>query len=194
MEENKMTVAESIEVISRMIRSTRHNIERTSHRPFLIWGYTTTIVALAVWYSVSTTQNHAWFLLWFAIPVIGITATYISRPRQSHKGYVRTPIDKAICCLWSVLGLAALVATIFSFVKQMDILFFIILLIASGTAITGLILQFKTLIATGIAGLLLSGIFLFTEGIDQCLTFAATFVIMNVIPGHIIQYRSRKAQ
>ena len=194
MENSKMDVTESIEIISRMICNTRRNIERSSYRPFLIWGYTTIIVALAVWFCVGITQDSVWFWLWFAIPVIGCVAMYLFGRRSTVKGYVRTPIDRAISYLWIVLGLAGFIASIFSFVRYMDILFLIVLLMASGTAITGFILQFRVLIAAGLAGLILSVLFLFIEGIDQCLIFAAIFFVMTVVPGHIIQYRLRKTE
>lgn len=189
---NKMSAAESIELITRMIHSTRHNLEQYAYRPFLVWGYTTIAVALAVWGCITITQNPAWFGLWFAIPVIGGITTYLLRGTHAPKGYVRTPIDKALSYLWIILGIAGCIASISSFVKPIDILFLIVLLMGSGTAITGLILQARLFTAAGLVGLALSVLFLIVQGISQCLIFAAVFFVMMVIPGHIIRHRLRK--
>ena len=50
MEDKRISEKESLELIARMIRETQDNAARYAAYPLLIWGYTTVIVSLVVWY------------------------------------------------------------------------------------------------------------------------------------------------
>ena len=55
MEEKPLNEKESLELITQMIRNTQKKMEKGSGLPFLIWGYVTIAVSLAVWtYRVGT--------------------------------------------------------------------------------------------------------------------------------------------
>ncbi len=71
MENKQLNEKESLELITRMINNTQQKLEKGNGLPFLIWGYTTILVSLVVWYFFSTTGNPNWNYLWFLIPVIG---------------------------------------------------------------------------------------------------------------------------
>ena len=58
MEDKVLTEKESLDLISQMIRNTRSRLEDNSGIPFLIWGYTTVIVAVIVWSLVTTSGNR----------------------------------------------------------------------------------------------------------------------------------------
>ena len=50
MEDRQLNEKESLELIAQMIRNTQHGLEKGKGIPFLIWGYVTITVSLAVWY------------------------------------------------------------------------------------------------------------------------------------------------
>lgn len=182
MEDRKMTEKESLELISQMIRETRENIEKHVAYPLLIWGYLTVAVSLAVWYILSKTGNYQWHLLWWVLPVIGWPLNkWLGGNAQ--KG-ATTYMDRVVGMIWAVIGVAVVLVGIASF-RIGNVLFFIALLLSIGTALTGLVIKFKSIIWAGIASVLLSFVLLFVPGINQILVFAALFVVMMIMPGHI---------
>ena len=62
MEDKVLTEKESLDLISQMIRNTRSRLEDNSGIPFLIWGYTTVIVAVIVHSEVLPRQFDCFFL------------------------------------------------------------------------------------------------------------------------------------
>lgn len=191
MEDKQLNEKESLELIAQMIRNTQQRLEKGNGLPFLIWGYTTVLVSLAVWYLFSTTGNPQWNYLWFLIPVIGYPLM-MRAIRKTEKG-VTTYIDKIIAYVWIVFGISGfVVSTSAIFLWSLPILFIVILMMGIGTAITGLIIQFKPIIYSGFAGIILSYLCLIIKGYESILVFAFIFLIMMVIPGHILYSKGRK--
>lgn len=191
MEEKQLNEKESLELITRMISNTQQKLEKGNGLPFLIWGYTTVLVSLLVWYLFSTSGNPAWNYLWFLIPAIGFP-TMMWNLRKQEKG-VKTYIDRIIGYVWLVFGIGGFVVSASSiFLWNFPILFVVILMMASGTAITGLIIKFKPIIFSGFAGILLSFLCLIVKGYASILIFALIFLVMMVIPGHILNFKGKK--
>lgn len=106
---------------------------------------------------------------------------------------VKTYIDKIISFIWigfAVAGFVVSAAAIFYW--NIPILFIVLLLMSTGTAITGLVIQFKPLIFSGFLSILLSFGCLVVKGFDSILIFALVFLLMMVVPGHILNYKNKK--
>lgn len=209
MEEKKLDAQESIELITRMIRNTRQRLERHSGRPFLIWGYTTVAVSLLNYSLNIAGADPAWSLSWFLIPVLGILLMRLFPEKKSSEP--RTEIDRIVNALWIVCSLALVPIFLFSFLHGLSyrpsLFALITLVMAIGTAATGLIVRSKVytvagfLAMAGTAAIALWDFYLKQlpdpQQIDcrmlnnEILIFAAIFVVMMVIPGHIINRRSR---
>ena len=209
MEEKKLDAQESIELITRMIRNTRQRLERHSGRPFLIWGYTTVAVSLLNYSLNIAGADPAWSLSWFLIPVLGILLMRLFPEKKGSEP--RTEIDRIVNALWIVCSLSLVPIFLFSFLHGLSyrpsLFALITLVMAIGTAATGLIVRSKVYTVAGflaMAGSVLFALHDFrlgrlaqTVGIDavrlnnEILIFAAIFVVMMVIPGHIINRRSR---
>lgn len=192
MEEKQLNEKESLELIAQMIRNTQHSLEKGKGIPFLIWGYVTIAVSLAVWYLFSTTGNPQWNFLWIAIPVVGFPLMLVNLKKGSKQP--KTYIDKVINYVWLVIGVSAFIPSFASaFMAGFPILFLVILLISIGTAITGLVIKFTPLIVAGFVGMFLSVLCLvLRNSYDSILVFAALFLIVQVIPGHILNWKGRK--
>lgn len=209
MEEKKLDAQESIELITRMIRNTRQRLERHSGRPFLIWGYTTVAVSLLNYSLNIAGADPAWSLSWFLIPVLGILLMRLFPEKKGSEP--RTEIDRIVNALWIVCSLSLVPIFLFSFLHGLSyrpsLFALITLVMAIGTAATGLIVRSKVYTVAGflaMAGSVLFALYDFylgrlaqTVGIDaarlnnEILIFAAIFVVMMIIPGHIINHRSR---
>ena len=49
LKDKSLNEKESLELITRMIQNTQHQLERHTGMPMLIWGYATTVTTLLVW-------------------------------------------------------------------------------------------------------------------------------------------------
>lgn len=193
MEDKVLTEKESLDLISQMIRNTRCRLEDNSGIPFLIWGYTTVIVAVVVWSLVTTSGNYLWHWLWFAIPVFGGTLWLLHNKKQlNNRSRVITFVDRAISHVWMVFGIASFMISIISFLTYIPILFIVLLTMGMATAITGLIIRFKPIIFSGFIGILFSPLCVIVRDTSSILIFAAIFVLMMVIPGHMLNYTAKR--
>lgn len=111
MEEKQLNSEESLELITRMIRQTRSRVERNAAQPFLVMGYLTVAVSIAVWFALRATHNPIWHLLWFVIPIAGLFYNGIVR-RANREKAVTTYIDRVVGYVWWVFGSAAVLCSL----------------------------------------------------------------------------------
>jgi len=190
MEDKKLTEKESLELIAKLIQNTREKVKKNAGTPFLIWGYTTIFVALVTWYMVLTTANYHWHFLWFLIPVLGSPLNFMFFSK--HRKEVTTFVDRMVGKIWLVFGVAAILVSAMAFIVDIPILFLIMLLISMAVMLTGFVIRFNIAVTFGIFGILASFAFLFIHGTNQILLFSGVFLVMMVIPGHILNYLTRK--
>lgn len=191
MDNRPLSEKESLQLIAQMIQQTQRGLARNAGTPFLIWGYMTAGLALIIWWLLEETADPQWNLLWFLLPVVCVPLTiWHSRRSEMH---VRTYIDRVISQVWTVFGTAGFfVSLIVGFFWHLPVLFFILLIMGMGTALTGLIARLRILLFCGTTGALLSFGSLLIPGIEQYLLFAAAFLIMMVIPGHVLNHMATK--
>ena len=190
MEDRKLDAAESLALIGRMIENTRSRMVRNAGRPFLAWGY-----VIAVWAAVSCTGDIRWNYLWFMLPLVGGALMYFTRPKATE-GSVHTYVDRVLDLIWSVIGPATLLISTLAicFVVRFPVAFTVLLMIGLGTTINNLIIGFKPGVAGGIAGIVLASVSLVVTGNWHAGLFLAAFVLMTIIPGHILNYRYRHSR
>lgn len=183
---------ESLELITRMIRNTQDQLSRHGGKPFLVWGYSTLLVALSVWTIFTLTANPAWMWLWFAIlPLGGLGSLCFGR--RSPNRFVKTFVDRVIGSVWLVLGICLALVPLFQGFLNISIptLFVEALLINIGVAITGRVIRLRYIQVAGFIGILIVfAIPLLPDMSDQILLFAAMALVTMVVPGHIMTHRS----
>lgn len=186
--ETEMTGQQSLELIARMIRNTQEKMEERPGSPFLIWGYATFFMAVAVWsvFRFLPSPSLHWMWLWMGIPVLGATGTFIARNRQPR--YVTTFIDRVAGNIWMVVGVCCGLTGIYAGVaaEAVPVLFVEGLLLSAGAAITGLVIRLHYVTVSAFAGIALSFSIPFFNGLDQILVFALLALILFVIPGHTL--------
>lgn len=192
MEDRELEARESFDLINRMIANTRNRMVRNAGRPFLIWGYATVAFTLLVWAAVVHFADPGWNWLWFGLPIAGGIGMFLTRPRNGE-GKVYTFVDRVIDHVWMVIGLAAFFTmslSMFALVRP-PMLFLILLMMGIGTAITGLVTRFMPATAGGFISIVLAPLMLAVTGTaTSALLFIAGFVVMMIIPGHILNYKS----
>ena len=195
MEDRKMEAAESLVLIGRMIENTRSRIARNSGRPLLAWGYATVLTTLVVWGAVAYFQDPRWNYLWLLLPVLGWLLMGLTRGKPTE-GEARTFVDRVIGNVWFVMGSTALFVSLLTLFTpiRLPILFIILLIMGMGTAVTGLIIRFTPTIVGGIAAIVLAPCTLLACNMWQPLLFIAGFVVMMIVPGHILNHTSNHPQ
>lgn len=177
--------------ISRMIDNTRNRMLRNSGRPFLVWGYVTVFTTLLVMGAVYYFQNPKWNILWMLLPVLGALLMWLTRDKHTE-GKVSTFVDRVINNVWLVMGLTGVVRQ-HALAFQPDTAADPVHHPADdgmGTTITGLIIRFRPATAGGTAAIVLAPVSLIVSGYWMPTLFAVGFVVMMIIPGHILNYKS----
>jgi len=197
MEEKNLTEKESLALIANMIQSTQRSIENTSGKHFLVWGYLTTIVTLAVWWTVKETGNPMWQWLFMLIPLIGVLWLFSQIKKEKKEKTPQNFVGKVIGYIWMTFGtsmgltsfMAGLLYSLGFVPTSIPVLFMVVLLAGMGTALTGMVARYKVFIISGVLGILLSVVCLFVRGIDGMLVCSLAFILIMIIPGHIINYK-----
>lgn len=206
MEERKLTEKESLEIITSMIARTRERYIGDG-RIMLMWGYLTVVITAIIWTLIGVTHNPVWNWLWFLLWIIGGTLTPImDKKMQQEKGF-KNYSDTVTSRIWSTVGFSAIVATaiclVFLLVGGIDawsMMFAIALVIVPFAEIaSGIVVKEKSLIIGGAIGLS-AGLFTMACIAGHVALYASWFmplfilvwVVMMIIPGHIINYKAKK--
>ena len=206
MEERKLTEKESLEIITSMIARTRERYIGDG-RIMLMWGYLTVVITAIIWTLIGVTHNPVWNWLWFLLWIIGGTLTPImDKKMQQEKGF-KNYSDTVTSRIWSTVGFSAIVATAiclaFLLVGGIDawsMMFAIALVIVPFAEIaSGIVVKEKSMIIGGAIGLS-AGLFTMACIAGHVALYASWFmplfilvwVVMMIIPGHIINYKAKK--
>lgn len=208
MEEKRITERESIEIITSMIARTRERYVGDGNI-LLMWGYLTVLVTVLVWITLVSTKNPMWNWLWFLIPVIGGIATPVMSRKQQLKTGVKSYTDKLTSKIWTIVGLASIAAilcclcfALFRGVNCWTMMFlFPVTIIPVVEIAQGFIVKENSLVLGGGVGLAI-GIFM-TCCVAGKVTlyhgwalplFIIAFICMMIIPGHIINHKTKAQQ
>ena len=203
MEEKKFTEKESLELISHMIQATRKNLVKDQGNYFIIYGYTAAILSVIIYTLLRMIPTPWWWAGWFLmfLPVIILL---LKGKRNSPT--VVTYTDSMVNKVWQVVGtlfsLTVLVMLALSLLVgkcEFMLMLPLCLLYASiGTAITGLVIREKCLSYTPFAGFVFAIYMLMNYTINNSIDirwnvyFGLSFVIMMIIPGHVLNNKSEK--
>lgn len=203
MKENNFTEKESLELISQMIQQSKKNMEIGSGNILFCYGYPAVILAMVIYLLVHMTHNPAWSALWFLMFVPSI---WVNLAKKKSKPRVVTHVDKAITGTWSILGWLFFLSVIgiwaigaitgncnFALMLPLSLLY-----TGVGISVTGIITDFKLMIYTPVAAFLVAIYMLVSLVADASvadwwnLLFGASFLIMMIIPGHLLNYKAKE--
>jgi hypothetical protein len=196
----------SLEIISQMIADTSRKIEQNSSLYFLAWGYTVALVSIFEYVVLVADLNKSWLWAWWLIPVIGGIATlWLGRRERKAGAQPKSYVDRSVSAVWTVLGLSSLVSYVVFFDNASAFYFLIAFMMGIGTTISGAICRQRLLTVSGAVSILLSVVFPLKRWamINYTITdpaiiyadiliFAAIFVVMMIVPGHIYLHRAKK--
>ncbi|MDD4820583.1 MAG: hypothetical protein PHD21_07100 [Flavobacteriales bacterium] len=200
MEDKKLTSAESLELISRMINNTRENLSVGSGNMFLLWGYLSVVASLGVYAGMLFNGSQQWNWVWFLIPLIG-TPTMIYFQRKEDKKVI-TYMDTVTSKIWVIEGAVSMVSlmAVSGFIMGVWslVLPVTMIIIFIATALTLAVIKENVLAVLPCLGIV-CGMYILSSLVKNgtlfatdILIFAACFVIGMIIPGHIINSKAKK--
>jgi hypothetical protein len=183
--ENVLSPQESLRIIAGTLAKTRENIAKNSFS-FLLWGWLITIAS----FSCFVLQYYAvgwWYFVPFPVfAAVGIATTllhYIKRRSRETE----THIDHFLGKMWLVLG-SGFIMVVFINVSQGRPPFTYTLLIAGlGTLISGLVLQFRPLIAGGVFLLISTIASVYIQDSYQVLLHGVAVAGGYLVPGYLLK-------
>ncbi|MFV0588508.1 hypothetical protein [Bacteroides reticulotermitis] len=191
MEDRMLNEKESLALISQMILNTKKNVRQNAGVPALLWGYATILTSLAVYAGVVLLQQQWVMLGWLLIPILGgVGMLWLSR--REKPVMTKTYLDRVIKYIWLIMGLVCFGVSAAAFIYNIPILFFVSLLMSASITLTGCVADYKVYVYFGIAGIILSFLCLVVRAPEQILVFAANFVVMMIIPSHMLNAENRK--
>lgn len=208
MEEKKISEQESLELITRMINQTKKDLSVGNGNSFLMWGYLSAAISLAVIVMLLATNDPRYAWLYMVIPIAGFTVSGIKTYKAKRKSHVAsTYASNTINNVWAIISAVFAVYAIscllhFGEVRSWNGMFFLgMLLPGIGTYTTGVILKEKSIQMCGLLGVVIGTGLLrdFVCGeqvisIMQMGQMVLSFVITLIIPGHILNFKAKKQQ
>lgn len=206
MEERDITSQESMAIINEMIERSKTRRFIGDGNILLLWGYLTVGVAALVWALLALTHHPAMNWLWYLIWIIGGIATPIMARKKRDKAGVKTYADRICDTVWSVVGFSAIALTFiclgFLLFGGKDawssMLMLPLLIVGFAEIVQGVVIKEKSLICGGSIGML-AGIFTLCSIAGKVTLYASwfmpmfivSFALMMIIPGHILNSKSR---
>lgn len=168
------TSEEQIELISKMINSTKENLKPLSVN-FIFWGGLIVGMSLIHYIFPQWIQatQYSSLLFWTVIPVIGMILTVFYNIKNRKTIGYETHLARVIKIIWGVFNVSWLLIVPISLLKGVSPVPDILFLLSTALLITGLIIKFRPIL---IGGLLLM---LFTVYINY--NSDINFLLVNII-------------
>lgn len=204
MEEKRLSEKESLELITSMIRNSKNRMQLGQGNILLSWGYVVTIIALTIGMGFYLTQNINWYWLWFGIPFIGYPLHYFLAKKGEQKSLVKTSIDRYMSGIWMCIGIYFFILMVICLIMGLNgynawgAMYLLTLPCCGfGTMATGIILKEKSLLIGGLISMIMGGIFIMCYickiniFIYDVFMFALCFIVMMIVPGHILNRKAK---
>ena len=202
-----MTEKESLEIITKMIERTKVRYSLGDGNILLMWGYLIVVVSLLVWGLLWLTRNNACNWCWFLIPLVGGIATPLMAKKKHEAGAAISYSDRIISRLWTAVGLSFLLLTIFclffTYALSVDcwiaMLVYCLIVTPAAEMVNGIVLKEASMQWGGAIALVIGlftlccvtgGIVLYASWFMPL--FIIAFIVMMIIPGHIINRKASR--
>lgn len=188
-QEENLSAQDSLLMIQAMINKTKSQLSGNSIY-FLLWGWLVFIGCLLQYFLMVVLNYEHHYYAWFII-IIGIVFSTVHSVKYRRKRVVKTYVEDSMGWLWTGMSISffALVF-ILSNVGWNNAFPIYILFYATGTFISGGILQFRPLQIGGIICWVLAIVSSYVSYQNQILFSAAAILVSYLIPGYLLKNRS----
>ncbi|MEP7108749.1 MAG: hypothetical protein ABI760_12225 [Ferruginibacter sp.] len=189
MQEDNFSPQESLQVIQSMIDKTKAQLSDNSIY-FLLWGWLVFAGCLLQYFLLVIIKTPHHYLAWLVvIPGIIFSITHSVKYRQKRK--VKTYISESMGVLWKGMSISFMaLCFILTNIGWQHAFPIYILFYATGTFVSGGILQFKPLQVGGIICWVLAVASTFVDYQNQILFSAAAILVSYLVPGYLLKNKT----
>lgn len=189
MEKEDFSPQESLGLIQSMIDKTRADLSANSIY-FLLWGWLVFIGCLLQYFLLVVVQTPRHYLAWLVI-IIGVAFSVVHSIRHVQKQKVKTYVGESMSILWSGMSISFFsLCFILPNIGWQHAFPIYILFYATGTFISGGILQFKPLQIGGSICWVLAVAATFVSYQNQILLSALAILVSYLIPGYLLKRKA----
>src|SRR5258708_8655900 len=182
--EEELDPAQSLQVIEDEIAKRKEYIKEHSFL-LLLWGWLIDIASFSFFMIHAYTSFKLFFLPFPVLALTGIIISVLYYTGRSHKP--ETYIDYYLKKLWLVLGISFILVVLINLAKTIPPFTYTLLICGIGTMVSGLVLNFRTLILGGVLFLVLSFGSLFIPDVYKPLLHGISVVAGYLIPGYLLK-------
>ena len=190
--EKHMTEAESLSIISGMIRHAKNRFSETGHL-YLLWGFVIFICCITQFIMLYVFKNQNAYYIWYATWLVAIYQFYYLF-KKKKRARVKTYTDEIIGYVWFTFIICSFIL-VYILIKNnafQAINASILVMYGMPTFLSGIILRFKPLRIGGFICWLLAITAMFTVYQYQLLLLALAVVAAWIIPGFILRAKFNK--
>lgn len=186
MEEENFSPQDSLQVIQSMIDKTKEELSDNSIY-FLVWGWLVFIGCLLQYFLLVIIKTPYHYCAWLIV-IVGIVFSIVHSIKYKQKRKVKTYVSDSMGRLWTGLSISFMALWfILSSIGWEHAFPIYILFYATGTFISGGILQFKPLQVGGIICWVLAVGATFVSFQNQMLFSAAAILASYLVPGYMLK-------
>ena len=186
MKSENLTANESLDLITAMIRQAKGNAQR-NHFYFLLWGWVIVVANLSVFILDKLDYSRPYVAWLITVPAWFFTfyKAFTSRHRQK----MTTHFDRISGALWMSFGVSLFILVVFGNKINFQLNPIILVITAVPTLVSGIILNFRPLVA-GAAIFWIGGVICFLVSKDmQPLIGALTIALGYLVPGYMLRQK-----
>lgn len=177
MENQILSFQEEVEI-------TRKQVITAEHGVLLVWGWTTLIVAFAVFLSVWLTGNRLWEYLWLAQPVVGGLISLVKgKPRLTSP----TSLYKMMTLVSRIMIGTIVICAAAAFCTVFNVWLVILVILSLWNGVSAYLLDYPRLRICCFGGLAFSFVLLFSSETYVAPKFAAGIVFTLIVPGYLMR-------
>jgi hypothetical protein len=185
-EEKDLTHLESLQIIADAMRRTRENFKENSFY-FMLWGWLIAIASFAFFVLHRYTDFEFYFILFPILSGVGIIVSIRHYQKQRSAAPTESYWSYFLSRLWLVLGICFIVVVFINVSQGLTPFTYTLILAAIGTLVSGLVMQFKPMIAGGIIFLLAAIASIFVAEDYSALLHGAAVIAGYLIPGYLLR-------
>lgn len=199
MEEKNLTEKESLELISQMIKETKHRLYVEDGNALILSGVWIVFVAALTTAAVLVTGNPNAQALWVLVALVVPFVRAIRKKKNDVNGNV-SYVDKMVRQLWIINSYIVIAATMIAIVTSwVVLLLYSFVIVGFCAAAQGVVVREKSLVVGGfisvvlggiVAGMALCGLPLYFEYVLPMMI--VSYVAMMIVPGYIIRKKALK--
>jgi hypothetical protein len=188
--EENLSAQQSLDIITSMIRQAQGRVSGNSFY-FLLWGWCITAANFGMYSLMKFTDYPYPYAVWL-ITIPAWIATMIYGFRQGRTERAPSHLERINMWLWMGMGISIFPICLFGSLLNWNINPIILLMAASATFTSGIIIRFKPLLFGGVSFWILGAISFLVPQQEQYLVGGIAIILGYLVPGYLLKNLKEK--